>query len=194
MYDPAIGRFTGVNALAEERIWLYTYDYTQNNPLVRVDPDGNLDDYYLDEEGNVIDHVENDQPDRHFVEDKDGKKEHNGRTFKQVLIPADQYDYNLNEIPRKREEDLDYVQSEFAYGNMLSRAKEVIERDLNTPENQETVEDVKELLGNVFGGKRQRGNNDTPSKSLCAKKKDVFVGGKRINKRVFPREIKPSIA
>ncbi|MEL6629261.1 MAG: RHS repeat-associated core domain-containing protein, partial [Bacteroidota bacterium] len=32
MYDASIGRWNGVDALAEERNWLSTFQYTQNNP------------------------------------------------------------------------------------------------------------------------------------------------------------------
>lgn len=43
-YDPQIGRFTTVDPLAEERDWLTPYNYVQNNPLLRIDPDGRSDD------------------------------------------------------------------------------------------------------------------------------------------------------
>ncbi|MCB0846256.1 MAG: hypothetical protein KDE26_23555, partial [Bacteroidetes bacterium] len=45
-YDPFIARWNGVDALAEERNWLSPFNYTQNNPILRIDPDGNLDDEY----------------------------------------------------------------------------------------------------------------------------------------------------
>jgi hypothetical protein len=32
--------------MADQREWLSPYSYVQNNPLLRVDPDGMLDDYY----------------------------------------------------------------------------------------------------------------------------------------------------
>ncbi|MGY4538172.1 RHS repeat-associated protein [Mucilaginibacter sp. UYNi724] len=43
LYDPVIGRFTTVDALAEhpEQIYLSPYAYVGNNPISRTDPDGN---------------------------------------------------------------------------------------------------------------------------------------------------------
>jgi len=43
-YDPALGRWFVVDPLAEERDWLTPYNYVQNNSLLRIDPDGRLDD------------------------------------------------------------------------------------------------------------------------------------------------------
>jgi RHS repeat-associated protein len=42
-YDPVIGRFTTVDAVAEhpEQIYLSPYAYVGNNPISRIDPDGN---------------------------------------------------------------------------------------------------------------------------------------------------------
>ncbi|MEZ4826254.1 MAG: RHS repeat-associated core domain-containing protein [Bacteroidia bacterium] len=42
-YDPAAGRWWGVDALAGKRPSLSSYNYVQNNPMLRIDPDGKLD-------------------------------------------------------------------------------------------------------------------------------------------------------
>ncbi|WP_101450496.1 RHS repeat-associated core domain-containing protein [Aquimarina sp. MAR_2010_214] len=52
-YDPAIGRFTSTDPLAEERNWLTPYNFVQNNPILRIDPSGLLDDYGIDQQGNI---------------------------------------------------------------------------------------------------------------------------------------------
>lgn len=47
-FDPQIGRFTTMDPLAEERLWISPYNYVQNNPLNRVDPTGGLDGWIED--------------------------------------------------------------------------------------------------------------------------------------------------
>jgi RHS repeat-associated protein len=42
-YYPAIMRFTTVDPLAEKKPWLSPYNYCSDNPVNRVDPDGNRD-------------------------------------------------------------------------------------------------------------------------------------------------------
>ena len=52
-YDPAIGRFTSIDPLTEARDWLTPYNFVQNNPILRIDPTGLLDDYGVDQNGKV---------------------------------------------------------------------------------------------------------------------------------------------
>jgi RHS repeat-associated protein len=47
-YDAAIGRWWTVDPLAEMKPWLTTYHFCSNNPIVRVDPSGMLDDWIYD--------------------------------------------------------------------------------------------------------------------------------------------------
>ena len=74
-YDPTIGRFTGIDALSEERYWVSNYNFGQNNPILRVDPTGLLDDYGIDQNGNVklIEETDDDF-DRLYAVDEDGNK------------------------------------------------------------------------------------------------------------------------
>ena len=53
VYIPEIGRWNGADPMSHGRDWLSPYQYVQNNPILRIDPDGMLDDYY-DIEGNYL--------------------------------------------------------------------------------------------------------------------------------------------
>ena len=52
-YDPQIARFTTMDPLAEERLWISPYNFVQNNPINRIDPSGALD-WEPDSKGNLI--------------------------------------------------------------------------------------------------------------------------------------------
>ena len=54
MYDPAIGRWISVDPLAEERSWVSPYNFVQNNPLNRIDPDGALDNPIVNSQGEFL--------------------------------------------------------------------------------------------------------------------------------------------
>ena len=53
-YDAALGRWMNVDPLAEERSWVSPYNFVQNNPITRVDPNGALDEPIYDESGNHL--------------------------------------------------------------------------------------------------------------------------------------------
>jgi RHS repeat-associated protein len=42
-YDPEIGRFLSVDPRSSERAWVSPYNYTQNDPINRFDPSGEID-------------------------------------------------------------------------------------------------------------------------------------------------------
>jgi RHS repeat-associated protein len=54
MYTPEIGRWSVVDYMCEKRNWVSPYQYVQNNPISRIDPNGMLDDYGLDKETGEI--------------------------------------------------------------------------------------------------------------------------------------------
>ncbi|SIT17373.1 RHS repeat-associated core domain-containing protein [Belliella pelovolcani] len=43
MYDPLLGRWGVVDPMASKRDWVSPYNFVQNNPLSRIDPDGRFD-------------------------------------------------------------------------------------------------------------------------------------------------------
>jgi RHS repeat-associated protein len=53
-YDPRVSLWIGVDPLAEERSWMSPYNYCSNNPILRIDPDGALDDDYFNKMGKYL--------------------------------------------------------------------------------------------------------------------------------------------
>ncbi len=64
-HDPQIGRWTTIDPLAQKRYWATPYNYVQNNPMIRIDPNG-MTDYTLNQKTGEIKQVgeKNDDPDR----------------------------------------------------------------------------------------------------------------------------------
>ena len=52
-YDAALGRWFVVDPLAEERYSNSVYSYTGNNSINKIDPNGMLDDWVKDKDGNI---------------------------------------------------------------------------------------------------------------------------------------------
>ena len=74
-YDPRVSLWIGVDPLAEERSWMSPYNYCQNNPIVRIDPDGmsdELTDFGVKNDGSIVRIGEIDKnPDRLFAVNDD---------------------------------------------------------------------------------------------------------------------------
>jgi uncharacterized protein (TIGR02594 family) len=51
--DPRLGRWLSVDPLEAQRAWVSPFNFVQNNSLMRIDPDGKLDDWYLNEDGKM---------------------------------------------------------------------------------------------------------------------------------------------
>ena len=67
-YDSDISVWLSVDPMSDMYPSTSAFMYVRGNPVMLVDPDGmNEDDFYFDKDGNLIDYVENDQPDRVFV-------------------------------------------------------------------------------------------------------------------------------
>jgi RHS repeat-associated protein len=68
MYDPVIGRWGVVDPLADQRSWVSPYNYVQNNPILRTDPTGALDDHYISNNGSIRTVQTDDSFDRFYVQ------------------------------------------------------------------------------------------------------------------------------
>ncbi|WP_062061790.1 RHS repeat-associated core domain-containing protein [Aquimarina longa] len=60
-YDEALGRWMNIDPMTDKREWLSPYQYVQNSPMLRIDPDGAFDIYSLDKESGDINLVETNQ-------------------------------------------------------------------------------------------------------------------------------------
>ena len=76
-YDPAIARWNVVDPLAGKRYWLNPYNFVQNNPINRFDPNG-LTDFTLNKKTGAVAQVgeKNDDPDRILKTNRHGEVKH----------------------------------------------------------------------------------------------------------------------
>ncbi|MEZ0007100.1 RHS repeat-associated protein, partial [Flavobacterium sp. 28YEA47A] len=86
-YDPAIGRWMNIDPLAEKRHELNPYNYVQNSPLFRFDPNG-LTDFTLNKKTGEIKQIgeANDEPDRILKTNSKGEVRYNKKGEAKVAI------------------------------------------------------------------------------------------------------------
>jgi len=86
-YDPAIGRWMNIDPLAERRQELTTYNYVQNSPMFRFDPDG-LTDFTLNKKTGEVKQVgdSNDEPDRILKTNRKGEVKTNRKGEAKVAV------------------------------------------------------------------------------------------------------------
>jgi RHS repeat-associated protein len=87
MYDNQTGRWLTIDPLAQKRDWLTPYNYVQNNPMIRIDPNG-LTDYTLNQKTGEVKQVgeKNDQPDRILKTNRKGEVKYNKKGEAKVAI------------------------------------------------------------------------------------------------------------
>jgi RHS repeat-associated protein len=54
MYDPEVARWFSIDPMAEQRNNQSPFNFVQNNPVVRIDPTGMIDDWYFNENGDFL--------------------------------------------------------------------------------------------------------------------------------------------
>ena len=100
LYDPATGRFTRPDPLAEKKPMLSHYLYCGANPLTRVDPSG-LDDYILDEYGYLVDRLENKYRDQISIVDE------NMTSKEGAIIEFEYGTFDMSNLSRNRSDSDD---------------------------------------------------------------------------------------
>jgi hypothetical protein len=141
-----IGRWNGVDVLAEKTMEIYSY--VENNPIINIDPDGMSfervnpkDDDFKSDAEKAKDSIN--KTGSHIIDsnDKDDKKKKQDAENKRKPAFKDDYDYSKETIDGKWEADIDYIWNG-EDGNLVSRLFKTIVRDFTAEENQETVKDV----------------------------------------------------
>ncbi len=138
-YDSDVGRFLSVDPLADQREWLSPYNFVQNNPILRVDPNGSLDgDYYNLNSNGELEYAGNDgiDDDKVYVQNDYGNKNFKGVSYYEVLGGKEAFKgdygeghtkvdnmalsrldgYILNANGRRASKDLDYAQNPKSVG------------------------------------------------------------------------------
>lgn len=90
LQDPQLGRWWQEDPLSEKRYWVTPYNYVQNNPIVRIDPNG-LTDYTVNKRTGEVKQIgeKNNNPDRILKsKGKDAQVKYDKRTG-QAKVAAD---------------------------------------------------------------------------------------------------------
>lgn len=75
-----VSRWLTPDPLADEREWVNPYNFVQNNPILRIDPDGLLDDFHIYADGSIVRQKTDDATDTFIYHDSSGNQ-HNVATL-----------------------------------------------------------------------------------------------------------------
>jgi len=167
MHDPRVGRFFAVDPLSQEYPWNSVYAFSENQVIHSIElegaekkivtkwfetqSDGSLllvrtdvdidQDYNFKKDGKTYaTTIVNVYVDNKYY----GKSQFNERADL-PMKPSAGYDYTQNVIEDKFTEDNEYIWNYNNDGTMVGRIDDLIERDSNAPDNEETIQDLKVL-------------------------------------------------
>ncbi|MFZ2782798.1 MAG: RHS repeat-associated core domain-containing protein, partial [Sediminibacterium sp.] len=88
-YDQQIGRWWQIDPMSEARNWVTPFNYVQNNPITRIDPDGAFDDYFIRDNGEISVKKTDDAFDRFYTQKSE-------RTEGDMVIRAYKFEAKLD--------------------------------------------------------------------------------------------------
>lgn len=116
--------------MASEREWLSPYNYVQNNPMLLLDPDGMLDDYYY-KNAELAFVLETDQEDR-FYEMRENAENKSGYETVQIGNPKanpSSLEYNNNTSFKYDKSDMKMRGTLLSLGSGNPIAAELLRRE-----------------------------------------------------------------
>jgi len=133
--------------LADQREWVSPYNFVQNNPLNRIDPDGKLDEYNYNTETGEFEWISDRGGDeRQYVNVVNNE----GDVLTEGSVPGNKvrayklrdgvaitnYDANLDDRAYNRNSGYEYTLAEFGFRNKIRGSNDVIGRFLNKIERE----------------------------------------------------------
>ncbi len=90
-YDPEISRWMNIDPMTDKREWLTPYQYVQNSPMLRIDPDGAFDKFYANNDG-TIEQVVQEGAHEFYVQTSNGDKGVFAEDYKKVATLTENAD------------------------------------------------------------------------------------------------------